>query len=198
MTHPYLDWVENHLRATGNQEVRIVQEVIQSELSRARFIVEIGTLYGGFGTKLAKMRPEVYVTIDVPGNGRTLLAMKMNDLCGELGVHYYPIELPRGSADPDAPKILGGIVDAHGFRPDVLVIDGDHTYEGARHDWDTYVPMTSDHSVTFIHDITVEPGVIQLWGELVDEVDDMELYRAIPTGDHGYGIAIRGPRDAAS
>lgn len=191
MNDPYLEWISRFMASTGIAELQVVQELAQSVLGRARFIVEIGTKLGALGYHLSAMRPDVYTTIDIPGDSRNLLYLKMSDRCRDLGVHYYPIE--ASSTDGIAHTLLDAVIGAHGMKPDLLIIDGAHDYATARQDWDTYVPRLADRAVVLVHDITAEPGVVQLWDELVEQEDEMHLYKAVPRGDHGYGVAVKEP-----
>ena len=45
---------------------------------------------------------------------------------------------------------------------DLLWIDGDHTEQGARLDWDVWTPHLREGGIVALHDTTTHPGVIAL------------------------------------
>jgi len=50
---------------------------------------------------------------------------------------------------------------------DVLFIDGDHSYEGAKDDWDNFYPFVKSGGWILFHDCDdTSPGVVQLFDEL--------------------------------
>ena len=50
---------------------------------------------------------------------------------------------------------------------DILFIDGDHSYEGVKKDFEMYVPLVKDRGLILMHDITnAHEGVPKFWEEI--------------------------------
>jgi cephalosporin hydroxylase len=74
--------------------------------------------------------------------------------------------LPRDSHDT---RTVDELRSALGGRPiDFLFIDGDHTYEGVRQDFELYAPLVRAGGMVALHDVGAAeaPGVMQFWSEL--------------------------------
>ncbi|NOU79482.1 class I SAM-dependent methyltransferase [Paenibacillus sp. LMG 31459] len=72
---------------------------------------------------------------------------------------------------------------------DVLHIDGLHTYEAVKNDYECWLPKLADNGIIMFHDITVTKddfGVYRLWEEL------KELYPAVQF-EHCFGLGILMP-----
>jgi GT2 family glycosyltransferase/glycosyltransferase involved in cell wall biosynthesis/predicted O-methyltransferase YrrM len=69
---------------------------------------------------------------------------------------------------------------------DVLHIDGLHTYEAVKHDFENWIKRIKPDGIVIFHDISVtrdDFGVYKLWRELKEKYQTMEFH-------HSYGLGV--------
>jgi hypothetical protein len=73
---------------------------------------------------------------------------------------------------------------------DLLHIDGFHSYESVKEDFETWLPKMSKDGVILLHDIHVRRntfGVFKFWQEIKNEFKTIEF-----VGSHGLGVVFNG------
>jgi cephalosporin hydroxylase len=165
-----------------------------------RTVVEIGTAGGGTFYAWCRVADPAatIVSIDLPG--------------GAFGGGYAPGDLPKLRsyglpdqtlhfirADSHAPSTcteLERVLD--GSPIDFLMIDGDHSYEGVRADFELYSPLVRAGAMIAFHDIVPNPSgdggdVERFWSELRETRPHLELVDTYRSGERGFrygGIGV--------
>jgi len=136
-------------------KVEILEVAKLIEARKPKVVLEIGTASGGtlFLSALLADPDALIISIDLQygmyGGGYPDWKIP---LYKSFGLHDQKIELIRG--DSHSAEVLGQLEQVlNGRRVDYLFIDGDHTYEGVKQDFERYSQLLSDDSFVAFHDI---------------------------------------------
>jgi predicted O-methyltransferase YrrM len=138
-----------------------------------RVVVEIGTAGGGtlYAWCRVAEREAVLVSIDLPGGpfggGYTRDDVSTFRAYGrpEQELHFIRADSHASETRSQLETILNG------REIDFLMIDGDHTYDGVRRDFEMYAPLVRVGGLVAFHDILPHPGsssceVERFWNEI--------------------------------
>jgi cephalosporin hydroxylase len=138
---------------------------------RPRYVLEIGTDAGGTLLMWSRIaHPEaVIVSIDLPGAQAGTTPSRLRDpLFLRMGLPGQRIHLIRGNSHHPATLEKARLLIGRNLV-DFLYIDGDHTEEGVRADYEMYGPLVRPGGLIAFHDIVVDSpqcGVARFWREL--------------------------------
>lgn len=105
------------------------------------------------------------------------------------------VVLFRGDSQRDETR--QAVQEFFGEEPlDVLFIDGDHSYEAVRRDYEMYAPLVRPGGLIGLHDIVPGPeelvgGVPRFWRELADSLPETdEIVADWDQGGWGIGVVV--------
>jgi predicted O-methyltransferase YrrM len=160
-----------------------------------RTVLEIGTAQGGVFWLLCRLAtPDAtLISLDLPPDER---------LSGgeHVAIDLQAMKQPGQAvhavlASSHEPDTLARVRSLLAGRPlDVLFIDGDHTYDGVRQDYQMYAPLVRTGGVVAFHDIVRTPWpecqVDRFWGELAQDrsLQPRAIVGSVPSHFGGIGL----------
>jgi cephalosporin hydroxylase len=157
--------------------------------ARPSRVLEIGTANGGtlFPFTRIAATDALLVSVDLPGGpGGGGYPADRIPLYQAFPLPGQRLELIRDdSHDPSVLKRVAELVGDQGLE--FLFIDGDHSYEGVRRDYEMYGPLVKPNGLIAFHDIEFCPDVQRFWDEVKVGKQTQELLE----GDkQRYGIGL--------
>ena len=168
------------------------------EKIKPRVVLEIGTAKGGTLLLWTRVAADdaLIISIDLPGGpfggGYPLLRKFLYK-----GFRKAKQRVVLIQGDSHDARTLNKVKSIIGDRKiDFLFIDGDHTYEGVKKDYEMYSCLVKINGVIAFHDIVhgseeLVGGVPRFWEELKEQYDSKRIIELVKSWDQGgYGIGI--------
>lgn len=164
-------------------------------------MVEIGTAKGGTFYALCQMAKAnaTVISIDLPGGayGGGYTEDETKKLKSftrpKQKTHFLRLDSHLETTKDKLVKILNG------RKIDLLFIDGDHSYEGCRMDWEMYSPLVHKGGIIALHDICPHPlisecQVEKVWNEIEDQYKSQRIIDYTNARWGGIGVIWYGER----
>ncbi|EKD96396.1 MAG: O-methyltransferase-like protein [uncultured bacterium] len=151
-------------------------------------IVEIGTAQGGFIFMLSyilKDTNKTFISIDPWSKGTKyeksfkIYQNTIKKLKSRFRSNRY-LYIPEKSTSKNALNTLKKILNRK--KIDSLFIDGDHSYETAAYDFNTYQNLVKKNGIIALHDIGGYEGVAKVWDKIKDKNEYIQIYEMIKKG----------------
>ena len=162
---------------------------------KPKLVLEVGTARGGTLFLFARISsPDaVILSIDLPGGpfGGGYPEWRIL-LYKSFAIQNQKINLIRGNShDFYTRKMVEKILE--GRKLDFLFVDGDHTYDGVKTDFEMYGKLVRKDGIIALHDIVPGPpenvgGVPKFWNEIKHNFGYVELVKNRNQSGCGIGI----------
>lgn len=174
-----------------SQEIKSLLNLLQEK--RPKSILEIGTDKGGTLYLFSKVADPgaILASVDIKLNNGALIA--------SFARHKQVIKLLEG--DSTHPSTLKTLRTWFPNGIDFLFIDGDHTYEGVKQDFQSYAPWVNPGGLIAFHDIVEDNetrynvitggwagGVPRFWREVKTNYQHVEFIKDCQQSGLGIGV----------
>jgi cephalosporin hydroxylase len=174
-------------------EILVLLEKLK--IKKPRYILEIGTAYGGtlFLVSRVADRNAIIISLDLPSGIGDGFPQWKTPLFKTFSLPNQNIYLVRGNSH-NISTVKKIQVLLNGNKLDFLFIDGDHSYEGVKRDFKLYSPLVKKSGIIALHDIVdfrpkdFEMNVNRFWNEIKENYNYEEIVDS--NGPKWMGIGV--------
>lgn len=186
-------WADQRIRPA---QVRgeILELLLLLEREPPRAVLEIGTLHGGTLFLWTRVAAADALIIGLDYLRHFFGSVSPQTLVFRSFARQRQRVEPLTGADSHEPRTVAAVESLLAGRPlDFVFVDGDHTYEGVKRDFELYAPLVRHGGIVAFHDVSevTDPrtvGVAEFWRDFKREHETEEI---VVPGDHvGSGIGI--------
>ncbi len=175
------------------EEFIVLMEILQKR--KPKYVLEIGTAGGGSLFMLSQVIEDdaILISIDLPhgqfGGGYPENRITLYNSFAKTSQKIILIR--KDSHSLESLKSVKMILKENNL--DFLFIDGDHSYEGVKKDFELYAPLVKKNGLIAFHDIVQGlpenvGGVPIFWKQLKEKHKHIEIVRDWNQGGYGIGI----------
>jgi predicted O-methyltransferase YrrM len=165
---------------------------------KPKYLMEIGTFMGGTLFLFCQVADPnaVIISVDLPygrfGGGYPKWRIPLYKSFVKSNQKLYLFRL--NSHDPKTFKLVQNTLNNQLL--DFLFIDGDHSYEGVKLDFEMYSPLVRRGGIIAFHDIVPGPekhvgGVPIFWNEIKNQFKTLEIVKDWNRGKAGIGVIFK-------
>jgi len=194
-----VDFTFNGLIAELIKPSQVRDEILELlrilDKKKPKIVLEIGTANGGTLFLFSRIASEdaTIISVDLPGGqfGGGYPKWKI-PLYKAFRLPKQKLHLIRGdSHSKETLEKTKNVLNSR--KADFLFIDGDHTYEGVRRDFEMYSSLVEEEGIIAFHDIVIGPkenvgGVPKFWREEKDNYACKEIVKDWKQGGYGIGV----------
>jgi predicted O-methyltransferase YrrM len=157
--------------------------------------LEIGTARGGSLFAFAQYASELLISIDLPGgkygNGYPEQRRRLYESFSERNSSLKIVLIAGDSHSAQTQREITKLLDGKGL--DFAFIDGDHSYEGVKMDFEFCLPLMANRGIIALHDICHHNNnpscqVDKFWAEIKVKYPVTEIIADTNQGWAGIGI----------
>ena len=159
---------------------------------RPKNVLEIGTFRGGTLFVLARLSlPDAtLISLDLPYSGFGSFSRKLQEpLFRSFTRGRQRLLLLR--EDSHSEETRSSVAKALNGPLDLLFIDGDHSYDGVKSDFEMYSPLVREAGIVAFHDIAntrTDYGVGRFWNEVKNSFKFREIVNVSASEAPGIGV----------